>query len=76
MARTKHLLGGKVRVRPDSRGEFDELIVSDDVGLASVHFEMMDDKTLWIALCPNGTDEEVHVTVSARGKLSVAAHEA
>ena len=52
------------------------LVIGENVGVSSVHFEMMDDKTLWIGLRPNGTDDEVHVTVSANGRLSVQAHEA
>lgn len=66
------LLGGKVSLRPDDRGEFDELFVSK----CDVHMEMMSDNTLWISLRPKGCKDEVHVTISARGKLRIAAIEA
>lgn len=65
-------LGGKVSTRPDPSGQFDELFASD----CDIHIEMMDDNTFWMAIRPKGCEEEVHVTVSARGKLKVSAHEA
>lgn len=43
---SKFLLGNRVELRPDSRGKFDELVVSKEVGCAYVHFEMMSDNQL------------------------------
>lgn len=65
-------VGGRVYTRPDYRGQFDELIATR----CDVHMEMMDDNTLWIALRPKGRKDEVHVTVSARGKLKITAFDA
>ena len=69
------LLNGKVELRPDDRGSFDELVIMED-GECRVHFEMMSDNTLWIGLYPKGETDCVHVTVGAKGKLSIVAHEA
>jgi hypothetical protein len=66
------IANGLAEVRFDEKGKFDELCIDG----CNVHFEMMDDKTLWIGIRPLGRDEEVHVTVSAKGNLSVIANEA
>lgn len=71
MSDKKFIIDG-VEVRYDSDGAFDELCCEK----TDVHFEMMDDKTLWIGLSFPGRKEEVHVTVSAAGRLSVSAHPA
>ena len=68
----KKFLARRVEVRFDDDGKFDELC-TDACG---IHFEMMDNKTLWIGLTIPGQDDEVHVTVSSRGNLSVSAFEA
>lgn len=76
MPERQFLLNGAVEVRMDDDGKFDELVIQEDCA-SSVHFEMMDDNTLWIGLYPLGPKGNcVHVTVSARGKLSVSAFEA
>ena len=70
------LLNGKIELRPGPEGEFDELLTAEGVRCA-VHFEMMDDKTLWIGLYLNGHPHDcVHVRVSSRGKLKIIAEEA
>ena len=66
-------IDAKIFTRPDdTTGAFDELIAAGPF----VHMEMMSDNTLWIGLSFPDRKEEVHVTVSARGKLSVIANEA
>lgn len=65
-------LDGKVSMRPDSNGTFDELFADG----CDIHIEMMSDKQFWMAIRYPGKDDEVHVTVTSRGKLSVEAHEA
>lgn len=71
------LLDGKVKLRPDEKGGFDELFVYDKAGgMCSVHAEMMDDNCLWIAFYPPGEKERrVSVWIRARGKLSINAFE-
>jgi len=74
--KSKDLLGGKIVLRPDDRGEFDELLLmeGDD---CRVHMEMMSDDTLWIGIYPKDEKNDcVHVTISANGKLRIVAHEA
>jgi hypothetical protein len=68
----QRFLGGKVTTSLDSRGEFDELFAD----APHVHMEMMDDKVLWIGLTYKGEDDEVHITISARGKLTINVHRA
>lgn len=68
----KKFMNGLVWTRPDERDQFDELFANH----IDVHMEMMDDKTLWIGLRRAGIDDEVHVTISAAGKLAITAHEA
>ena len=62
-------------MRPDDRGEFDELMLYDASGECIVHFEMMDDNQLWIGLSLPGTEDEIHVNISARGKLKIMVRE-
>ena len=78
MSETK-LLGGRVVLRPDDRGKFDELFVCypDAPGSAIVHFEMLSDRQLWIGISyADKPDDAVHITVSAKHKLTVETHEA
>lgn len=71
------LLDGKVKLRPDEKGGFDELLVYDkDGGTCFVHAEMMDDNCLWIGIYPPGEKERrVSMWIRARGKLSINAFE-
>lgn len=66
------LLNGKVTLRPCDNGDFDVLFCEN----CSISMEMMDDNLLWIGIRFADEQYEVHVTVSARGALSVVAHEA
>jgi len=74
MSDSQFLLDGKVEVRFDSDGGFDELVIPEG---CTVHFEMMDKNQLWVGLYPLGDrDECVHMMISCRGKLSVSAYPA
>jgi hypothetical protein len=58
-----------LEVRPDDRGNFDELVGR----AANLHFEMMDDATLWISL-QNGNEAGDRFTMwvhAVKGKLRV-----
>lgn len=66
---------GKVSATDEGAVQF-AIGVKDGKVIVDVHFEMMDDRTLWIGLSFPGRDEEVHVTVTANGDLSVLVHEA
>lgn len=69
------LIEGKVSVRPDDLGGFDELLVYDGEHCI-VHAEMMDDKCLWIGITPKDEpDRRVVMWVNARGKLRVKTEE-
>lgn len=65
------LCNGKVTLRPDSIGRFDELLAE-----GKIHFEMMDNNVLWIGIYPAGEEDCVHVTVSAKGHLKINAMDA
>ncbi len=71
------LLDGKVKLRPDEKGGFDELFVYDKAdGTCFVHAEMMDDNRLWTGIYPPGEKElRVSMWIRARGKLSINAFE-
>lgn len=72
-----NLLGGRVKLRPDDKGRFDELMLYDANGECLVHFEMMDRGTLWIGVypCPDKS-ERISVWLRAeKGKLVVNAFE-
>lgn len=78
MTESTFLLNGKIELRPDDKGNFDELVTTQGVECA-VHFEMMSDDCLWIGLYPKGEDrgDAVHVRVIAKGKkLKIFAEEA
>jgi hypothetical protein len=72
------LLNGKVILRPDDNGSFDELVLYDRAGGTCIlHAEMMDKGVLWIGIYPPGeTKRRVVMWIRAKGnKLSVNAQE-
>lgn len=71
------LLQGNIVLRPDDKGDFDELLMMDGEHCL-VHAETMDDKTLWIGFYPKGYEaaERVVMWVSVKkGKLHITAEE-
>lgn len=73
--REVNLLGGKVVLRTDDTGEFDELLLMDD-DKCRIHMEMMNDGCLWMGIHPKGEKDRVVVWVNAKGKkLDVRAEE-
>ena len=69
------LIGGKVELRPDEDGKFDELILRDGQDCI-VHAEMMSDKSLWIGIYPRGEKQRrVCLWIRSNGKLKVHAAE-
>jgi hypothetical protein len=72
------LIGGKILLRPDDNGSFDELLLYDRKGgHCIVHAEMMDKGLLWIGIYPPGeTKRRAVMWIGAEGnKLSVNAQE-
>ncbi len=66
------LCKGKVSLRPNAKGNFNELVAS-----GQIHMEVIDDNTLWIAICPTKHGSGcVHVTISSKAKLDVSVQEA
>ena len=64
---SQHILGGKFEVRGDDAGGFDELVGS------GVHFEMMSDGQIWLALYPDG-DKGDRLTMwitAKKGRLEI-----
>lgn len=70
------LIEGKVMVRPEPNGEFDELFLMEGKE-CRIHAEMMDRDKLWIGIYPAGEDERrVCMWITAKGrKLIVTAME-
>jgi len=72
------LLDGRVLLRPDERGEFDELLLFDANGNCIVHMEMMDRNSLWIGFSPDPKQPMARVCAwigSGKSKLTVHAVE-
>jgi hypothetical protein len=74
-------LGGKVVLRPDEGGGFDELLLMEG-DECRVHMEMMDDNNLWIGIYPKGEEygegkngRSFRVSIGARDKLRILAEE-
>jgi hypothetical protein len=66
------LIPKRIEVRTDDRGEFDELVVNDEAGNCVLHAEMMDDKTLWLAVeLPGLPDRRAVMWVNSGGKLKI-----
>lgn len=77
MSKEIELLDGNIILRPDEEGRFDELLMMADNNCL-VHAEMMDDKTLWIGLEPEGYEGRRRVVMwisVKKGKLEVSAEE-
>ena len=55
-----------IEVRPDDKGEFDELVAKN----ATVHLEMMSDRMLW--LCVEVGQERIAVWVESKKPLSIS----
>ena len=69
------LLDGKIILRPDDEGKFDELLLLDGADCI-VHAEMMDDNCLWIGIYPKGEIERrVVMWIRSNGKLTINAEE-
>ena len=74
MAET-HLLGGKIILRPDAAGNFDELMLMEG-NEPRVHMEVLDDNCLWIEIWPKGEDaRRVCVWVNSNSKLRIRTEE-
>jgi hypothetical protein len=58
-----------LELRPREDGSFDELVGDN----CSVHFEMMDDKRLWVSV--RSGKKEYHVWITSRGKLTVNSYD-
>lgn len=71
-----HLIDGKVVLRPEPDGRFDELLLMDGKDCL-VHAEMMNDKLLWIGIYPRDQKRRrVCMWIGVkRGKLDVRAEE-
>jgi hypothetical protein len=54
-----------IEIRNDEKGEFDELVAAS----ASVHIEMMSDKSVWIGIEDGG--QSYAVWISSKKKLAV-----
>ena len=62
------MLDGRIELRPDDNGDFDELVMKDANGVCSVHAEMMDNKCLWIGFYPFPDEPKKRVVMWIRSK--------
>lgn len=71
-AKGSSFLDSRIWTRPEPNGTFDELFAS----ACDIHIEMMDSNEFWMAIRYPDQENEVHVAVSAMGKLRVAVNAA
>lgn len=74
------LINGKIELRPDDDGSFDELVMYDKSGRGKTciaHAETMNDGLLWIAFYPPGEKmSRVCLWIRAKGgKLEIRAYD-